>query len=160
MEIPDVFSSIAEASVTLAGFAAVFRAFSGAHDPDCYSVARLYMVIEGSVVVALLCYLPSWLLGVWDAHEVGWRVGAACGAVWTITRVNAVHLQILFTAPGRPMLLRLATPIGIVATLFFLESAAKLSWLSPASAYLAGVITLFASNAVAFIAQFRVERPT
>jgi hypothetical protein len=47
MDLPDVLNSVAEGSITLAGFAAVFRAFRGAADPDGCSRARLAIVIEG-----------------------------------------------------------------------------------------------------------------
>lgn len=83
MDLPGVLSSMAEGSITLAGFAAVFRAFRGSHDPDGFSDVRLTVVIEGGLVVAFLCYLPAWLSSAGLSPDAVWRSTSIVGALWT-----------------------------------------------------------------------------
>ena len=83
MELPSLLESMAEASVTLAGFAAVFRAFGGGSDPDGYSTVRLNVVIEGGLAVAFFCYLPAALVAAGLSPAVAWRTSNAAVAVLT-----------------------------------------------------------------------------
>jgi hypothetical protein len=54
-----MLDSLAEVSVTLAAFAADFRAFAAGSDPDGHSTVRLNAVIEGGLLLAFISFLPS-----------------------------------------------------------------------------------------------------
>ena len=81
MELPAVLASMGEGAITLAGFAAVFRAFGGAEDSDGHSRVRLNIVIEGGLVVALLCYFPAWLSSTGLSSDAVWRSSSAIGVL-------------------------------------------------------------------------------
>jgi len=82
MELPRLLESMAEASVTLAGFAAAFRAFASGDDPDGYSTVRLTIVIEGGLSIAFLCDVRAALSAAGLTPGIAWRTGnfvaAAC----------------------------------------------------------------------------------
>ena len=100
MEIPGILSSMAEGSITLAGFAAVFRAFKGKNDPDGYSWIRLAIVIEGGLIVAFGCYLPIFLSSTGLGADQSWGIASALILVWLIPRQNLPTIRILVR--GRP----------------------------------------------------------
>src|SRR6185436_2177474 len=104
MELPTVLASMAEGSITLAGFAAVFRAFGGNDDPDGYSRLRLTIVVEGGLVVAALCYFPSWLASLDLAANTVWRSSAAIGTIWPLFRFILVAFGIVRKGPPFPVL--------------------------------------------------------
>ena len=76
MDPASTLESLAEGGITLAGFSAVFRAFSGKDDPDGYSEVRLQAVIEGGLLVALLSYLPATLAGAGLSPLASWKTEA------------------------------------------------------------------------------------
>ena len=92
---PLSLDSLAEASVTLAGFAAVFRAFATGTDPDGHSVVRLNVVIEGGLVLAFLCFLPSVLHSASLTEDVSLRVASVLGGSWSVVRGVVPGIQII-----------------------------------------------------------------
>ena len=88
MDLPSIFESLAESGITLAGFSAVFRAFSNKHDPDGFSQVRLEAVIEGGLLVALLSYLPAALSAVGLSPLASWKIGSVVGVAWLLVRVH------------------------------------------------------------------------
>ena len=157
MELPGVLQSMAEGSITLAGFAAVFRAFGGDDDPDGYSRVRLHIVIEGGLVVAMLCYLPAWLSSASAPEAVVWRVTSAIGATWSFFRIVLTGIPIARTARPLPALFPLAYPVGVLGFLVLLVTAAGVLPLSPYSGHLLGTILLLANVGLVFLAQVRAE---
>jgi hypothetical protein len=149
---------MAEGSITLAGFAAVFRAFSSADDPDGYSRLRLTIVIEGGLMVALLCYFPSWLASLDLAPDSVWRLSSAIGAIWPLFRFIVVAFGIIRKGPPFPVLYVFAAPLGLISFLAFALTAVGLVPLSAYSGFLLGAISLLATVGTVFIAQFRAER--
>ena len=158
MELPAVLASMAEGSITLAGFAAVFRAFGGADDPDGYSRLRLTIVIEGGLVVALLCYFPSWLGSLDLSSDSVWRFSSAIGAIWALFRFILVAIGIVRKGPPFPVLYLFAAPLGLASFLAFATTAVGFIPISAYSGFLLGTVTLLATVGIVFIAQFRAER--
>ena len=158
MEIPAVFTSMAEGSITLAGFASVFRAFREADDPDGYSRLRLTIVIEGGLVVALLCYLPSWLASLDLSSDAVWRLSSTIGTIWPLFRFVLVAFGIVRRGPPFPVLYLFAAPIGLVSFLVFAATAIGFTPISAYSGFLLGTASLLATIGIVFIAQFRAER--
>lgn len=158
MELPTVLASMAEGSITLAGFAAVFRAFGGNDDPDGYSRLRLTIVIEGGLVVAVLCYFPSWLASLDLAPESIWRLSAAIGTVWPLLRFILVAFGIVRKGPPFPVLYLFAAPLGLISFIAYAATAAGFAPVSAYSGFLLGTLALLATVGTVFIAQFRAER--
>ncbi len=158
MEVPAILASMAEGSITLAGFAAVFRAFGGNDDPDGYSRLRLTIVIEGGLVVALLCYLPSWLASLELAPDSTWRYGAAIGSIWPLFRFILVAFGIVRKGPPFPVLYLFAAPFGLISFIAYAATATGFSPLGAYSGFLLGTLALLATVGTVFIAQFRAER--
>jgi hypothetical protein len=158
VEVPAILASMAEGSITLAGFAAVFRAFGGNDDPDGYSRLRLTIVIEGGLVVAALCYFPSWLASLNLAADAVWRSSAAIGAIWPLFRFILVAFGIVRKGPPFPVLYVFAAPFGLISFIAFAATAAGFFPGGSYAGFLLGTLTLLATVGTVFIAQFRAER--
>ena len=158
MELPAVLTSMADGSITLAGFAAVFRAFGGADDPDGYSRLRLTIVIEGGLVVAFLCFFPSWLASLDLPSNSVWQLSSAIGAIWPLFRFILVAFGVIRKGPPFPVLYLFAAPLGLVSFLAFAATAVGCIPTSAYSGFLLGTVTLLATVGIVFIAQFRAER--
>ena len=156
-EIPGILASMAEGAITLAGFSAVFRAFSGAHDPDGFSWIRLSIVIEGSLTIALCCYLPVGLISIGLPQDIAWKAAGLLLVTWGIVRLNVPAFHILRQPGPLPALFWLAVPQGFFSVLI---NTINLTGLLPYDAYavyLCGVTLLLGNVATIFVAQFRVE---
>ena len=94
MDLPSL-ESLAEVSVTLAGFAAVFRAFATGTDPDGYSAVRLNIVIEGGLVLAFLCFLPTVFHTASIPEDGALRVSSGLGATWLFFRATIPGIRII-----------------------------------------------------------------
>jgi len=157
LEIPGVLASMGEGAITLAGFAAVFKAFRGGRDPDGYSWVRLNIVIEGSLIVAFACYLPSFVASTGLSVALSWQAASLLIVLWAIPRQNLPTLQIFGGGRPFPALYVLAGPLGIAATIVGLINVSMLSPLSPYSTHLLACLLLLGNVATIFVAQFRVE---
>ena len=155
MDLPNL-ESIAEASVTLAGFAAVFRAFAAGSDPDGHSAVRLNVVIEGGLVLAFVCFLPSALQGASFSSDTSLRVASAVAEASSVLRGVVPGAQIVRAGRPLPELFPFAIAFGVAAILAFFAGA--LGALSSFAAHQLGAVALFGTIAVTFIGQFRVER--
>ena len=160
MDLPGVLSSMAEGSITLAGFAAVFRAFRGSEDPDGFSGTRLAVVIEGGLVTAFLCYLPAWLSSTDLSHDSVWRISSAVGALWTFFRFILAAISVYRTASSLPTLYAASIPPNVVSFLAFLANAAGVFPSSTYSGHLLGVIAMLTVVGMMFVAQFIAEKRT
>jgi hypothetical protein len=158
MDLPGVLSSMAEGSITLAGFAAVFRAFRGSHDPDGFSDVRLTVVVEGGLVVAFLCYLPAWLSSAGLSPDAVWRSSSIVGALWTFFRFILAAISVYRTASSLPVLYTVAVPVDVVSFLAFSATAVGVFPLSTYSGYLLGTIAMLSAVGMMFVAQFIAER--
>jgi hypothetical protein len=157
-EIPGVLASMGEASITLAGFAAVFKAFRGERDPDGYSWVRLSIVIEGSLILAFACYLPALLWAAGFSEALSWQLSSLLILIWAVPKQNAPTIQIFRRGSPFPVLFFVAGPLGLAASMASLLSISTLSPLSPYATHLLASILLLANVATIFVAQFRVER--
>lgn len=95
MALPEILSSIAGGLVTLAGFAAVFQAFSGEKDPDGQSRVRLDSVIEGGLLIAFVSYLPAWLETTLLPAGVIWRFTCLVILLWCAFRIGLHTARVL-----------------------------------------------------------------
>ena len=157
MEIPSVLASMAEGSITLAGFAAIFRAFGGAEDPDGHSRIRLNIVIEGGLVVALLGYLPAWISSAGFSPDTVWRSSSAIGALWGFFRLMLTAFRVFRSSAPFPVLYTVVVPIGAVSFVSFAANTAGLLPVTSYSGHLLGTLSLLMTVGVIFIAQFRAE---
>ena len=158
MQIPDILSSIAGGSITLAGFAAVFRAFAGSEDPDGHSRVRLNSVIEGGLVIAFVCYLPIWLSSIEIEPDIAWRISSGVILIWGVVRIVAPTTRILTSGMPWPEMFKTVVLFGVIALVAAAMTAAGIWPRSAYSGYLLAVLALFANVAAIFIAQFRAER--
>jgi hypothetical protein len=159
VDLPDVLNSMAEGSITLAGFAAAFRAFSGSHDPDGFSRARLNIVIEGGLVVALLCYLPAWLSSAGVSSDAVWRLTSAVGALWSLFRFAGGAISVYRNASPLPVLYPVVVPVGALSFLSFSGNTVGFLPLSTYSGHLLGTIAMLSAVGLMFIAQFNRPPP-
>lgn len=153
-----MLDSLAEASVTLAGFAAVFRAFTTGNDPDGHSAVRLNVVIEGGLVLAFISFLPGVLLSASLAEGAAYRSSGGIGGVWTVLR--GIIPLVLIIRSGRPLpaLFPLACVFGLATLSCFTLCVLDLRPLGAIAGFQAGSVALFGAIAVTFVAQFRAER--
>ena len=152
-----MLDSLAEVSVTLAGFAAVFRAFAIGNDPDGHSAVRLNVVIEGGLLLAFISFLPGVLLGASLAEDAAYRVSGGIGGIWALLRAIP-GIQIIRGGWPLPALFPLAYAFFLVALFSFIFGALDIRPLGAIAAHQAGCVALFGSMAITFVAQFRVER--
>jgi hypothetical protein len=155
MELPSLLESMAEVSVTLAGFAAVFRAFGSNADPDGHSTVRLYVVIEGGIAVAVFCYLPAALVAAGLSPATAWRASNFAAIAWVIPR--SIGQVVVIVAQGWPLpaLLPLAFFFGVLGLVAL--GCGAFGVIPPPSGLQAGLVAVFAAIGCTFIAQFRVE---
>ena len=152
-----MLDSLAEVSVTLAGFAAVFRAFGAGSDPDGHSTVRLNVVIEGGLLLAFISFLPSVLLGASLAEDAAYRVSSGIGAIWAFFRAIP-GIQIIRGGWPLPALFPLSYAFFLVTEFSFIFGVLDIRPLGAVAAHQAGCAALFGAVALTFVAQFRVER--
>ena len=155
MELPSLLESMAEASVTLAGFAAVFRAFGSNADPDGHSTVRLYVVIEGGLAVAFFCYLPAALAAAGLSPATAWRTSNFAAIAWVAPRSIGPGALIITQGWPFPALLPLALSFSFLGLVALVCGA--LGAIPPPSAHQAGLVAVLGGIGCTFIAQFRVE---
>ena len=153
-----MLDSLAEVSVTLAAFAAVFRAFAAGSDPDGHSTVRLNAVIEGGLLLAFISFLPSALLSVSLTEDTAYQFSSGVGGIWTALRGILTGVRIIRGGWPLPALFPLAFALALTALVSFTLGALGTGPLAGIAGHQLGCVALFAWIAVAFVAQFRVER--
>jgi len=157
-ELPGVVTSMAEGAVTLAGFAAVFRAFRGEHDPDGLSRVRLNSVIEGGLLVAFICYLPAWLATAGLPGAAEWRIPSVGIVLWGALRILVPTTSILRAKIPLPEMFRSVVAAGIIAIVAAMLNVVAVTPWSPYSLFLLATMALLTNVGLIFIAQFRAEQ--
>jgi len=158
MEDLGILTSMAEGAITLAGFAAVFRAFAGGYDPDGHSRVRLNSVIEGGLAIAFVCYLPAWLVSAGFTDSTTFRLPSGIIIIWGLARIAVPTSQILRSGARLPELFRSVVAAGIVALLAAVLNVVGISPISAYSTHLLATTALFANVGLIFVAQFRAEQ--
>ncbi len=153
-----MLDSLAEVSVTLAGFAAVFRAFTAGNDPDGYSTVRLNIVIEGGLVLAFISFLPGVLLSASLAADSAYRFSGGIGVIWFVLRGIIPMIQIIRGGRPFPPLFTLASAFGLTTNICFIFCVLDIRPLGAIAGFQAACAALFGGIAVVFVAQFRAER--
>jgi hypothetical protein len=153
-----MLDSLAEASVTLAGFTAVFRAFVAGNDPDGHSTVRLNAVIEGGLLLAFVSFLPGGLVSGSLDEDTAYRLSSGVGGIWTLLRGTVPAVRIIRGGWPFPSLFPLACSFHLVALVCFALGAFSAGALDAIDAHKAGSVALFGWLAIVFVAQFRVER--
>ena len=73
----DVFYSLGEVTITIAGFAALFSILKPQKknwdNLDIFNLIRFYMMIEFACLISIFCFLPVILLG-YFSPEIGFRL--------------------------------------------------------------------------------------
>jgi hypothetical protein len=158
MDFPDILSSIAGASVTLAGFAAAFKAFTRGHDPDGQDRVRLNIVIEGGLVISVVCFSPITFAGLQVPDDISWRLGSAMLMSWVALRILWTAGIIVKTIRPLPVLFSVAVPLAVFGFLAGLANVSTMSTMTAYSLFLTAVLLQFASTATVFVAQFQAEQ--
>jgi hypothetical protein len=157
---PDILSSIAGTAVTLAGFAAVFRAFGNNHDPDGQSRVRLNSVIEGGLLIVVVSYIPVLVggLGLGYGDDLPWVVGCAVIALWALPRICAPTYRILQKRDKWPEMFVPVVAAGVISLFVAALTVVGLWPFGSFSGYLWALVFLLSNVSLVFIAQFRVEQ--
>ena len=158
IEIPGILASIAEGSITLAGLAALFRAFRGGQDPDGFNWARLNFIIEGGLIIAFVCYLPVAFSSAGLSTDTSWRMTSGLILIWAFPRQNLTAVQIFMQGRPYPELFWLTAPLGIMSSVLALVNISGLSPITSYSTFLFAVLMLAGFVCTIFVAQFRIER--
>ena len=153
-----MLDSLAEVSVTLAGFAAVFRAFTAGNDPDGHSAVRLNVVIEGGLVLAFISFLPDVLLRASLSEDAAYRFSGGIGGAWVVLRGIIPLIRIIRGGRPLPPLFPLACVFGLATLSSFAYCILDIWPLGAVTGFQAASVTLFGSIAVTFVAQFRAEQ--
>lgn len=151
---------MAGSAVTLAGFAAVFRAFGGDRDPDGHSRVRLNSVIEGGLLIAFTCYLPIWLGSLPIAAGLPWRIASLVIVIWAVARIVLPSMAVLRGGEPLPEMFVSVVAAGALALIAAIITTAGFWPYGAFPGYLFAVLMLLANVGLIFIAQFRVERST
>jgi cation transport ATPase len=150
--------SIGQIAVTLAGFAALLRAFRERTVADPHSDPRLISIVEQGLAVAFLCFLPALLIEFGLTMETAARWGAALAAVW-LTRWLYILYTIRKAELGKSLarLFRVAVAMHVAAyTAFLLSAIGLLGRAEPL--YFSGVFLMVTEVGWSFLAQFLSER--
>ncbi len=158
LEFPEVLSSVVGAAVTLSGFAAAFKAFSGDYDPDGRSRTRLNIVIEGGLVIAGVCFLPFVLASLYVPTDLPWRCGSAIVISWSAIRGLWPAAKIIFSPEPLPVLLPLALFFSLCAFVAGALNVLMVTELPAYNLFLVGVILYFFNIGTIFVAQFHAEQ--
>jgi hypothetical protein len=153
-----MLDSLGEVSVTLAAFAAVFRAFAAGSDPDGHSKARLNAVIEGGLLLAFISFLPSALLSASLTEKGAYRLSSGVGSAWALLRGTVPAFSVIRSGWPPPALFPLALALHLAALVPFVLGVLAVGPLGSIAAHEVGCVALFGWIAVVFLAQFRVER--
>ena len=153
-----MLDSLAEVSVTLAGFAAVFRAFTAGNDPDGHSTVRLNVVIEGGLLLAFISFMPGVLLSASLAADSAYRSSGGIGMIWSVLRGIVPIIQIIRGGGPLPPLFPLASAFALTAVFCFTFCVLDIRPLGAIAGFQAACAALFGAIAVTFVTQFRAER--
>ncbi len=156
MNPEDILHSIAGTTITLAGFAAVFRAFSASHKVDGHSEIRLNSILELGIAAALLCYLPTVLQSFDWSEDQSYQVLSAVGGLYYLHWLyefwkvrNADH-----QTPKSYLVA--ASSACIVFALFWVNAVGLTSNLR--GVYLIALLFMLFLQGLAFLSQFWAEQ--
>lgn len=150
--------AIGQISITIVGFAAVLKAFEREHTTDEHTDPRIQSIVEQGLVLVILCFLPTMLIGFGLNRDISIVVSASLATIW-LTR----WLYIMFIirkaelSSSIAVMYRFAVVIHYTAFVLFLLSAIRL-YAQTEALYFAGILFLFACVGWAFFAQFKIER--
>ncbi len=157
MDTHSTLEAIAGVSVTLVGFAALFRAFHGTrHDP--HDGPRLNIIIEVGLFTIFGSFLPVLLSRVVETPDSTWVVSCAVMGIYYL-RHTISHFWILRT-PSRISSIAIGFVYIIVCSvpIAFGLGAFKISPWDLESTYLLGMILMLFHVGYAFYFQFRSEQ--
>lgn len=152
----ELLPAVAEASITLAGFAAVFKAFGGPHMVDGHSNTRLNSIVELGLAVALLSFLPTALSSLDVGPEEGLRILSVAGGVYYL-RWLAEFWAIRHADHRTPKAYLTAVAAALVVFVLFWLNALGLSGKLQGT-YLLAILIMFFLQGLAFMAQIRAEQ--
>jgi hypothetical protein len=150
--------SIGQIAVTLAGFAALLRAFRQRDVGDAHSDPRLRSMVEQGLVVVLLCFLPSVLVAFEFSMGTAVRVIAAAAAAWLLRWLYIMYLVRSAELPRSiARMFRAAFALHVLTFITFTATATgQFGRVEPL--YFSGVLLALILVGFAFFAQFQSER--
>jgi len=150
--------SIGQIAVTLAGFAALLRAFRQKDVGDAHSDPRLRSMVEQGLVLVLLCFLPSVLVAFNISMGIAVRVIAAAAAAWLLRWLYIMYLVRSAELPrSLAWMFRAAFALHGVTFIVFAATATGLFGRAE-PLYFSGVLLTLTLVGFAFFAQFQSER--
>ncbi len=150
--------SIGQIAVTLAGFAALLKAFRRKDAADAHSEPRLKSIVEQGLVVVLLCFLPSLILSFGVDLEAAVRWVSAVAAVWLSRWLYILYMfRTADISAEIASLFPVTVVLHVAAFVAFLLSATGLIG-SVEPLYFCGVVLTLTLVGLAFLAQFQSER--
>ena len=156
MSPEEVLPSVAGATITLAGFAAVFRAFSRSTGGDGHSNIRLNSILELGIAAALLCFLPAVLQSFGLSVNRSYRALSAVGGIYYIHWLyefwkvrNADHQT--------PRSYRVATISACAVFALFCANALGVTS-NVDGIYLIAILLILFLQGLAFLSQFWAEQ--
>ena len=150
--------SIGQIAVTLAGFAALLKAFRQKNATDAHSEPRLKSIVEQGLVVVLLCFLPSLIFSFGVDLDTAVRWISAVAAAWLFRWLYILYIfRKAEISAAIASLFPVTVVLHVAAFVAFLLSATGLIGRAE-PLYFCGVVLTLTLVGLAFLAQFQSER--
>ena len=150
--------SIGQIAVTLAGFAALLKAFRQKNATDAHSEPRLKSIVEQGLVVVLLCFLPSLIFSFGVDLDTAVRWISAVAAAWLFRWLYILYIfRTAEISAAIASLFPVTVVLHVAAFVAFLLSATGLIGRAE-PLYFCGVVLTLTLVGLAFLAQFQSER--
>ena len=151
-------SSIGQIAVTLAGFAALLRAFRQKDAADAHSDPRLLSIVEQGLFVALLCFLPTLLVEFELTSQMAVRIPAVLAVVWLMRWLRTLYvIRTAQLSRHLRRLFRIAVFMHVAAFVAFVLCGTDVIGRVEAL-YLCGVVLVITEVGWTFLVQFQSER--
>ncbi len=151
----ELLVSLSAISITLAGFAAIFRAFTNSKEVDGHSNTRLSSIMELGIAITLLSYLPEIAEGFGLSEINSYRIFATFGGLYYIRWLSEFY-SIRNAEHKTPKTYLTACASGVTVFLLFWATALNLVTNIQGIFSLALVIMFFLQG-IAFMSQFWAE---
>ena len=155
MTTDEMLISLSALSITLAGFAAIFRAFTNSKEVDGHSNTRLSSIMELGVAITLFSYLPEIAEGIGLTENSSYRVFATAGGFYYFRWLSEFY-AIRNAEHKTPKAYRTACVSGIAVFLIFWATAFN-SVSNIPEFYSLALVIMFFLQGIAFMSQFWAE---
>ena len=155
MTTDELLVSLSALSIALAGFAAIFRAFTNSNEVDGHSNTRLSSIMELGIAITLFSYLPVIIEGFGLSETNSYRIFASIGGLYYIRWLTEFY-SIRNAEHKTPKAYLTACASGVTVFLMFWATALNLVK-NTQGLFALALVLMFFLQGLAFMSQFWAE---